>query len=49
MIHWVSVAVVFQRDGQALKPVCPLTVQMALDPDLVDHWLIWINFWFEFV
>ena len=30
-------AVLFQRDGQALKPVCPLAAQMALDPDLIDR------------
>jgi len=41
------IAVVFQGDGQALKPVCPLSTQMALDPDLIDHWLI--CFWVEFV
>jgi hypothetical protein len=29
------VAVVFQRDGQTPKPVCPSAIQMALDPDLM--------------
>ena len=43
------IAVVFQRDGQALKPVCPLRTQMAFDPDLIDHGLTWIRFWVEFV
>ena len=28
-------AVVFQRDGEAIKPVCPMTTQVALEPDLV--------------
>jgi hypothetical protein len=28
------IAVVFQRDGQALKPVSPSVTQMSLDPDL---------------
>ena len=31
------IAVLFQRDGQALKPVCPLMTQMALEPDLIDQ------------
>ncbi len=30
-------AVVCKPDGQAAKPVCPLAAQMALDPDLIDH------------
>ena len=30
-------AVVFQRDRQALKPICLRAAQMALDPDLIDH------------
>jgi len=34
------IAVLFQRDGQALKPVCPLRTQMAFDPDFVNRdWL----------
>ncbi len=33
------VAVVFQGEGQAPKPVCPLAAQMALDSDLIDQWL----------
>ena len=37
------IAVIFQCDGQSFKPFCPLMTQMALDPDLIDHWLIWIN------
>jgi hypothetical protein len=36
-------AVLFQRDAQAAKPVCPVRTQMALDPDLIDHGLIWIS------
>ena len=43
------IAVLFQRDGQALKPVCPLRTQMALEPDLIDHGLTWSRFWVEFV
>src|SRR5256885_16397031 len=30
-------AVVFQSDGEALKPVRPMTTQVAFEPDLVDH------------
>ena len=44
-----GIAVVFQCDGHALKPVCPLMAQMALDPDLIDHGLTGIRFWMEFV
>jgi len=29
--------------GEAIKPVCPMATQVALEPDLVDHWLTWIN------
>ncbi len=36
------IAVVFQRDAQAIKPVAPLTTQMALEPDLIDHGRNWI-------
>ncbi len=36
-------AVVESREGQALKPVCPLTTQLALDSDLIDRGLTWIN------
>jgi hypothetical protein len=43
------VTVVFQRDGQAFKPVCPFVAQMALDPDLIDRRFIWIRVWVEFV
>ena len=31
------------------KPVCPLTTQMALEPDLIDQGLTWICFWIDFV
>ena len=27
-------------DGQAFKLMCPLMIQMSLDPDLIDHGLI---------
>jgi hypothetical protein len=37
------VAFVFQRDGQALKPLCPLGAQMTLDPDLIDRRLAWVG------
>ena len=37
-------AAVFQRDGEALKPVGLLATQMARDSDLIDHWLTWIHF-----
>lgn len=40
-------SIVFQRDGQAAKPVCPLLSKMALDPDLVDFGLIRIGSWNE--
>ena len=43
------ITVVFQRDGQASKPVCPLITQMTLNPDLVDHEVPWIRAWVEFV
>src|SRR5919199_1198903 len=33
------VAVLLDRDGQALKPVRPLVTKMTLDPDLIDRWL----------
>src|SRR6516165_2441553 len=42
-------AVVFQRDGQALKPVCPVAAQVPFDPDLIDHWLTWTSCWVELV
>jgi hypothetical protein len=31
-----GIAVVFRRDGQTLKPVCPWKTQVALDSDLID-------------
>ena len=34
-----GIAVICQRDGQAVKPVCPLRTQMALEPDLIDRWV----------
>ena len=43
------IAVLFQCDGQTLKPVCPLIAQMASDPDLINDWLTWIRFLSEFV
>ena len=43
------IAVVFQRDGQTLKPGCPLTTQMAFNSDLIDHGLTWISFQVVFV
>ncbi len=33
------IAVLLQRDGQAVKPVCPLLVQVVLDPDLIGQGL----------
>jgi hypothetical protein len=38
------VAVVLQRDGQPLKPICPSAIQMALDPDLIDYSFTCIGF-----
>ncbi len=35
-------AVLFLGDGQTPKPVCPLTTQMTLEPDVIDPGLIWI-------
>jgi hypothetical protein len=35
---WECIAVVFQSDDPAPKPVCPLTTQMVLDPDSIDRW-----------
>lgn len=37
------IAILLQRDRQALEPVCPLTVQLTPDPDLIDHGLQWIK------
>ena len=37
-------AVVESREGQAPKPVCPVTAQLALDSDLIVQWLTWITF-----
>ena len=37
-------AIDFERNSQALKPVCPLRTQMTLDPDVIYHWLTWIRF-----
>ncbi len=34
------IAAVMQCDGQAAKPVCPLTAQLTFDPDLIDYGLI---------
>ena len=38
------IAVLFQREGQTAKPVGPFSTQMALDPDLIDHWLSLFTF-----
>lgn len=43
------IAVFLQRDGQAIKPVCPLRTEMALDPNLIDHWPAWISCWMRLV
>jgi hypothetical protein len=37
------IAVLFQGDGKASEPVCPLPAQMALDPDLIDDGLALIR------
>jgi hypothetical protein len=42
------ITVVCSGDGEALKSVCPLTAQMALDADLIDHRLTWIHCSIEF-
>jgi hypothetical protein len=42
----LRIAILFQYDGHALKPVCPLIAQMAFEPDLINDWLTWIRFWF---
>ena len=42
-------AVVFQRDIQLLKPVRPLAAKMALDSDLIGHWLACFTIWAAFV
>ncbi len=50
--HWAGekrLAVVESSNGQAPKPVCPLATHMALDSDLIDHWLTWISCWVECV
>lgn len=38
------IAVLFQPEGQAREPVCPLTAQMAPEPDLIDHGLTGVCF-----
>ncbi|NJN54687.1 MAG: hypothetical protein HC804_07990 [Anaerolineae bacterium] len=38
-----GVAIVCQRDGQAIKPVHPLLAQTAFEPDLVNPGCIWIG------
>lgn len=43
------IAVLFQRYGQAVEPVGPLTVQVALEPDLIDHGLPRIWFCVEII
>jgi hypothetical protein len=50
--HWAGeerLAIVLERDGQALEPVDPLSAQMARDPDLIDYRFAWISFWVAFV
>jgi len=42
-------AILFQRDSQTLKPVCPLIVQVSFESDLIDHGLTWGQFGVEFV
>lgn len=37
------IAMLVQRDGHSAEPVCPLTVQLAFNPDLVNRGLDW--FW----
>jgi len=36
-------AILFWRDSQAREPLLPLRIQMALDPDFVEYWLIRIR------
>ncbi len=43
------IAVAFQIDCAAAKPVCPLTIKMALYADLTEHWWTWISLGAEFV
>ena len=38
-----GLAIVFQCDGQTLKPVGLMMTQMTLDSDLIDTGLTWIN------
>ena len=38
-----GVAIICQGDGQVIKPVHPLLTQVALKPDLVNSWCIWIG------
>jgi len=45
----MRIAVVFQPDGQAAKPVYPPRTQMAFDPVLIDRWFTWIRFQVEFI
>ncbi len=33
------IAIIFKCDRQTLEPVCPLTAQMAFEPDFIDHGL----------
>lgn len=34
-----GVSVISRGDSQAVKPVCPLTTQIAFDPDFIDYWM----------
>jgi hypothetical protein len=43
------IAVVFQIDCPTTKPVCPLTIKMALYADLTEHSWTWISLGAEFV
>jgi hypothetical protein len=50
--HWAlkqCLAVVLQRDGHAVKPRRPLLTQVTLEPDPIDHGLIWISVWIALV
>ena len=38
-------AVLFQCDAQLLKPVRPMAAQMALNADLINHWLACFIIW----
>ena len=36
-------AIVFQRDRESIKPVCPIAAQVSVEPELIDRGLTLID------